>query len=89
MRGYYDCGYDKLMQGVDPNDNDDPEFWLTDEGECSECGYDFDLTEVDALFVVEESGVEPDSPFGPAVHWASGYLDCPNCHAHLPYETSS
>lgn len=25
MKGYYDCGYDKLMQGVDPNDCDEPE----------------------------------------------------------------
>lgn len=88
MRGYFDAGYDKLMQGVDPND-DDHLAWLTDEGECSECGYDFDLFEVDSLFVAEESGVTADTPDGPAVHWASGYIACPNCHAHLPYEMSS
>lgn len=88
MRGYYDCGYDKLMQGVDPTDND-PDTWLTDEGECSECGYDFDLTEVPSCFVVEESGVEPDTVFGGPVHWASGYLVCPSCKAHLPYEVAS
>lgn len=96
MRGYYDCGYDKLMQGVDPNEyDDDPEFYLIDDGlygKCSGCDYEFGPGELDwptPIFVMEQSGIEPDTPDGPGVHWATGYIDCPNCHAHLPYESSS
>ena len=80
--------HDWINEGADPTDNDS-DCWLTDEGECSECGYDFDLTEVETCFVVEESGVEPDTVFGPAVHWASGYLVCPQCKSELPYEVAS
>jgi hypothetical protein len=77
----------QFEQGADPRDND-PDTWLTDEGECSECGYDFDISELEALFVVEESGFEPDTPNGPGYHWAVGHLVCPQCKAELPYEMS-
>lgn len=78
-----------LDQGIDPDDHDNPDAWLTDEGECSECGYDFDLLDVPLCFVVEESGMSPDTPDGPAVHWAAGYLVCPQCKSELPYEVAS
>jgi len=87
VRGYYDCGYDKLMQGVDPNDYDVPP--ISEDGRCTTCGYQFDFEEEISLFVVEESGVSPGLHFGPDVHWATGYLVCPGCKAQLPYETSN
>lgn len=89
-----------LDQGIDPDDydhgdyDDDPEFYLIDDGfygECSGCGYEFGPGELDLptpIFVVEESGKTPDTPDGPGEYWAVGYIDCPNCHAHLPYEVS-
>jgi hypothetical protein len=86
---YYDNGYDLLMQGVDPHDNDDPENYITEEGKCYLCGYQFDVEELDSLFVVEESGVDPGLHFGPDVHWATGYIVCPNCKDQLPYEVQS
>lgn len=90
MRGYYDCGYDKLMQGVDPDDYDhESEFWLTDDLRCFNCGHQFDIETIESYFVVEEHGVAPSTVDGYAVHWAYGHIDCPNCHVELPYETSS
>lgn len=83
-----------LDQGIDPDDFDDydvdPDFYLTDESRCSNCGHWFDESELNTLgFVVEESGVSPSTPDGPATYWATGYIVCPNCQEHLPYEVSS
>lgn len=76
---------------LDHDDYDvEPESYLTNSNRCSGCGYWFDLSELDTLsFVVEESGVQPGTPDGPAVHWATGYIICPQCQDHLPYEISS
>lgn len=78
----------QFEQGADPRDND-PDTWLTEEGECSECGYDFDISEIDLFFVVEDGGVSDMAHFGPPIHWASGHLICPQCKAEIPYETAS
>lgn len=82
--------HELLDQGIDPDDHDDPESYITEEGRCSGCGYQLDFDDLKALdFRVEESGVQPGTPDGPAVYWATGYIICPNCHDRLPYETSS
>lgn len=68
----------------------DPEVYMTENSRCSGCGYWFDESELETLgFVVEESGVAPSTVHGPAVHWAAGYIVCPQCGVQLPYETSS
>lgn len=68
----------------------DPEAYITEDGECSSCGEKLDFDNLDALhFEVEESGVQPSSESGPAVHWATGTIECPNCQVKLPFETSS
>jgi hypothetical protein len=77
--------------GPDP-EPDDPDTFITADGKCSNCGYAFGPGELDLptpIFVVEESGVSPGLHFGPDVHWAAGYIVCPNCSDHLPYETSN
>lgn len=76
-----------LDQGIDPDDHYVPP--ISEDGRCTNCGYQFDFEEEMSLFVVEESGVSPGLHFGPAVHWATGYIVCPNCQVHLPYEVSS
>lgn len=68
-------------------EEDDREYFITEGGRCMSCGHALDLDEPD--FVVEESGVQPGTLDGPAVHWATGYIVCPNCGVQLPYETSS
>lgn len=71
--------------GTKPDD-----FYVTENSRCSGCGHWFDESELDTLgFVVEESGVQPGTQDGPAVHWATGYIVCPNCSVQLPYEVSS
>lgn len=71
--------------GPEPDD-----FYLTENGRCSNCGYCFDESELETLaFVVEESGVSPGTVDGPEVHWATGYIVCPNCSVQLPYEVST
>jgi hypothetical protein len=73
--------------GPEPDD-----FWITDSGCCSGCGYWIAADERNAGelgFVVEESGVQPGSPDGPAVHWATGYILCPQCGIQLPYEVTT
>lgn len=69
---------------------DDPERYITDDGKCSNCGYQLDFDGLTALnFEVEESGTQPGTVHGPAVHWAVGTIQCPNCEVRLPFETSS
>lgn len=71
--------------GSEPDD-----FYLTDDDRCSGCGYGFEVAEVETLgFVMEESGVQPGTPDCPPVHWATGYIVCPQCGVQLPYEVSS
>lgn len=68
------------------------DFWIRDDGTCSGCGYWIAADEHDLKllgFVAEESGVQPGTPDGPAVHWATGYIVCPQCGVQLPYEVSS
>lgn len=70
--------------------DDDPEGYITDDGKCSSCGWQFDFDNLKALnFEVEESGVQPGTVDGPAVHWATGAITCPNCGDLLPFVTSS
>lgn len=69
---------------------DDPEGYITEDGKCSSCGQPLDFDDLAALdFQVEESGIQPSTPSGPAVHWAAGTIRCPNCQDRLPFETSS
>jgi hypothetical protein len=71
-------------------DDDDLGPSITEEGTCSNCLYKIPLDDLSMLdFHVEESGVQPGTVHGPAVHWAIGYIVCPNCAVQLPYETSS
>jgi hypothetical protein len=71
------------------DDGGDPDFYITDDGCCSGCGYKLELDDLKYLnFEAEESGVQPSSPDGPAVHWATGWITCPNCQVQLPYEVS-
>lgn len=67
---------------------DDPEVYITEDGRCSGCGELLDFDDMSA-FELEESGVQPGTEDGPAVHWAYGVWVCPNCQARLPFETSS
>lgn len=83
------AGYHHQQGDFDPGDADDIGNFITCDGKCYGCGYQFDVEEEMGLFVVEESGVQPGTQYGPAVHWARGYLVCPGCKEHLPYETSS
>lgn len=89
----------QFEQGADPADDfwlgeldSDQEFHITSDGCCSGCEYEFGPGELDlptSIFVAEKSGITPDTPDGPGVHWVSGYIECPNCGVHLPYEASS
>lgn len=65
------------------------DFWIDDDLKCTGCGYQFDIEGMSPLFVVEESGIAPGTVHGPDVHWAWGYIVCPQCGVQLPYETSS
>lgn len=83
----------------------DDESYITEDGKCSGCGEQLDFDDLTALNFydppnpapmagfggngVEESGVQPGTADGPAVHWASGTITCPNCLDQLPFETSS
>lgn len=80
--------HDWINEGADPTDNDIV-IGITAEGQCDECGYQFDMETIDNYFTVEESGVSDMAHFGPPVYWATGYVTCPQCAAELPYETSS
>ena len=80
-------GGDAVTCGTEPDD-----WYITESGCCSGCGYWIaaDERELSELgFVVEESGVTPDTPDGPAVHWATGHIVCPQCGVQLPFETST
>lgn len=80
---------EEMYEPVLPDeDADDPEGFITKEGKCSGCGYALDFDDL-SNFEVEESGVQPGTQYGPAVHWAYGVLICPNCQDRLPFETSS
>lgn len=83
--------YDLWIHGgaIGPYDDGEPDNFITCDGKCYGCGYRFDHEEEMKLFVVEESGVQPGTPDGPTVHWATGYIVCPNCQDRLPYEVSS
>jgi len=71
-------------------ESDDPEPYITEDGECSNCGATIDLDDLAALdFQVEESGVQPGTVDGPAVHWAVGTICCSHCQDRLDFETSS
>jgi hypothetical protein len=66
----------------------DPVAWITSDGKCSQCGHKFDFDDLKALgFVAEEGGVS-SVPGEPTVHWAAGYILCPDCGEQLPYEVS-
>jgi hypothetical protein len=70
--------------------SDDPDPHITEQGTCSNCGYQLEFDDLRALnFVAEESGVNAGTVHGPAVHWASGTIKCDGCDARLPYEVSS
>lgn len=82
--------YHNGVEYIDWDDPDDPESYITDDGKCSGCGQAIDLDDLRTLdFQAEESGVQPGSQYGPAVHWATGTIACPNCQDRLPFETSS
>lgn len=69
---------------------DGPMSYITADEKCSNCGEQVDFDDLKALnFEVIDSGVQPGTPDGPAVHWAVGTIECPNCHDYLPFETSS
>lgn len=82
--------YETTNWGSYEGDSDYPESYVTNDDTCSGCGWRLDLDDLVALdFQVEESGVQPATPDGPAVYWASGTICCPNCGDQLPFETSS
>jgi hypothetical protein len=69
---------------------DENESYITQDSRCSNCGLLFEFADLDLLdFQVEESDVQPGTPNGPAVYWATGTITCPNCLAVLPFEASS
>ena len=70
------------------NRQGESEAYITDMGTCSNCGYELDFDNLSS-FEVEESGVQPGTVHGPAVHWARGVWICPHCSARLPFETST
>lgn len=76
------------QQGDFDYEDDEPGSYITQDGKCSNCGEQLDFDDLSA-FEAEESGVEPGTIYGPAVHWATGTIACPNCKERLPYETSS
>lgn len=79
-----------LITGAEEMLGDDPGPLITNEGTCSNCGYKLELDDLHMLdFDVEESGVQPGTVHGPAVHWARGTIGCPQCKVRLPFETSS
>lgn len=68
---------------------DDPEAYITERGQCSNCQETLDFDDLSVLkFEVDTSGVQPGTPDGPAVHCAIGTIECPNCHDRLPFTAS-
>lgn len=69
--------------------DDDPVFYITEDGKCSGCHAQLDFDELAPLnFEAEESGQGTDGD-GNRMYWASGTITCPNCQVKLPYEVST
>ena len=56
-----------------------------EDGTAFVCLVDGDIAE----FIVEKSGTQPGTPYGPEEHWAEGILKCPTCGAEQDYSVST